>query len=573
MSTIDEIRTTLIEADRQGGLINALVSAELRTQRRGLGKVLSELHNTDLINLTAKQNLLAIDALDQNQFWIVIHPLDKAIPDLRCTHREILELVHKLVQKAGSDGAAGLPNLSLVTWSRQNTDEARKIVDGVRALDALCIDHGVFAILGLGEESLAFELIQNTKNPVIGVGLRALGRMETITVSGIKKGIDETFAVIESETDFDIRISAIEAAFRLWEKKEPSKPYRQREFIETIGKGHDPNEFSFLSAMLFHHNEGLTKETVDLLLSMLSTKPSNAGATLRNVDYAVNKDDNRWEFEQVASVFATCIPQLEQKPDHRDYHSFPEWVWSSSENASYLFAEWLNSGNRQLCSYLAELLSGFDKGANAWIEKAHLPPDTNDQIFIARKCVGFLWHHEVTAASVLLSIVKNGKSPARAIAEELLFNPLLLSYGGDLRAFLEAQSKNKSKRISDCVKRLLAKHDKHIAGVETTNDLVELLPSIEQRRAVAMKDHERNRDIQKQAQERSIFANLVTRQTLLYGRKSFSLIHGADGAKHPNVSTLSEISHSIELPRLMVIDPVGFNKMITVFRAEQRRPA
>jgi hypothetical protein len=87
-----------------------------------------------------------------------------------------------------------------------------------------------------------------------------------------------------------------------------------------------------------------------------------------------------------------------------------------------------------------------------------------------------------------------------------------------------------------------------------------------------MKDRDRNRDIQKRAHEQSIFASMMTHQTLLYGRKSFSIIHGAEGKKHPNISALSEISHTVELPRLMIMDPVGFNARITFFRAMKRKP-
>jgi hypothetical protein len=172
----------------------------------------------------------------------------------------------------------------------------------------------------------------------------------------------------------------------------------------------------------------------------------------------------------------------------------------------------------------------------------------------------------------LLSIVKFGHPKARLEAEALLFDPLLLSYGGDLRVFLEEQCSHSSKRVSECAKLLISKHDAHIAGIDRAQDLVELRPSIEQRRAVAMKDRDRNRDIQKRAQERSIFASLMTHQTLLYGRKSFSIVYGAEGAKHPNISALSEFSHSVELPRLMVIDPVGFNARITMLRAMKRKP-
>ncbi|QPZ92324.1 hypothetical protein [Thioclava electrotropha] len=167
--------------------------------------------------------------------------------------------------------------------------------------------------------------------------------------------------------------------------------------------------------------------------------------------------------------------------------------------------------------------------------------------------------------------MKHGKAEARQDAEDLLFNPLLLSYGGQLREYLEERRGDRSKRIAACVERLLEKHDAHIAGLETPKNLVELRPSNDQRRTAAMKDHERNRDIQRLARERSIFGDLFTTQNLLYGRKTFSIIHGTGGETHPNISELSEFSYSMELPRLSVIDPVGFNEMLTIFRAMQRR--
>jgi len=96
-------RPDLINAEQQGCLLQALASEELRTERRELGDILCELHNAGLVNLVSDQNLSAIDALVHNDFWIVVHPLDKAIPNLNCSYIDILKLVHLLVNKAGSD--------------------------------------------------------------------------------------------------------------------------------------------------------------------------------------------------------------------------------------------------------------------------------------------------------------------------------------------------------------------------------------------------------------------------------------------------------------------------------------
>jgi hypothetical protein len=151
-------RPYLINAEQQGCLVQTLVSEELRTERRELGDILCELHNAGLVNLVSDQNLSAIKTLVHNDFWIVVHPLDKAIPNLNCSYTDILKLVHLLAEKAGSDLAAGAPNRSLVTWSKNYPAKAREIVSGVKELNDLCLAHGVFAVVGLGDEALAFDL-------------------------------------------------------------------------------------------------------------------------------------------------------------------------------------------------------------------------------------------------------------------------------------------------------------------------------------------------------------------------------------------------------------------------------
>lgn len=329
MDTSGDPRSDLIDAEQQGSLVQALALQELRTQRRELGDVLCELHNSGLVDLTSEQNLSAIDALGHNDFWIVFHPLHTAIPNLQCSHLQVLKLVKRLVEKAGSDGAAGMPNSSLITWSKNNPEKARDIINGIKELDDVCLTQGLFAVVGLGDEALTFDLIRHANNLVRGIGLRALGRTKTVSVDGISKGLDDAFDVVEREADAEVRIAAIEASFQLWEKLGRKQPYRQREFIEAIGNRGDADELSVLSAMLFYHDDGLPKETIDQVLFLLKTIPSNSAATLGNLDHAIDENDDRWEFEQVVPVFAACIPRLSERTRNKDYYHFSKWVWGS----------------------------------------------------------------------------------------------------------------------------------------------------------------------------------------------------------------------------------------------------
>lgn len=106
--------------------------------------------------------------------------------------------------------------------------------------------------------------------------------------------------------------------------------------------------------------------------------------------------------------------------------------------------------------------------------------------------------------------------------------------------------------------------------VNSVNHLVEFLPSIERRRAAGIKERNKNKEIQDKAHEDSIISKLASKQDLLYGKKSFFLMGEEGGNAIPQVRALSEFSYSVEVPRLSVIDAVGFSEMITVFRVEKK---
>lgn len=571
MKDLAPIKKALADADQSGKLIDCILSLESRVRRIECGPILCEMHNLGQISLVAGNNLAAIAQLEHSNFWMVIHPLDQSIPGLECSYRKILEFVDTLVKKAGADGAAGMPNLSLVKWSNSNPEKAKQIVAGAMSLDQLCLAYCVFAIQGLGDPKIAYELLGHSDKAVVAVGLRSLGRIDLQDIANKKRLIDECFNALSEETDQDVRSSAIETAFKTWEKMGQSEPYLQADFISAVVSADEATELALLAAMLFHHPKGLVSNSITLILEAAKSEAAPAVAVLNNLDHALHAKDFRWSLEEVVDVFAKQIPRLPKPTEASEYYHFCSWIWEDQSNASRLFSSWLTDGQFALCSFVADMVgAGGKKGKLVELAKVDLPADATDQVFMAKKCIGHLWLHEVTAASIMLGVVKYGKQAARKEIEELLFDPLLLSYGGELRDFLITQRSSTSKRIANCAQRLLAKHDTYIKGLKQANSLVELLPTNAQRRAAAAKDHERNRDIQKQAHNRSIFADIVSHSTLLYGKKSFTMIYGADDKKTPSITSLAEFSYSTELPRLSVVDPVGFHETLIDFRFEKR---
>ncbi len=146
----------------------------------------------------------------------------------------------------------------------------------------------------------------------------------------------------------------------------------------------------------------------------------------------------------------------------------------------------------------------------------------------------------------------------------------MLSYGGALRDYFIEQVESKSKRVSDCAKRLIKTQDAYFTGLEGVASLDELTPSIEQRRAALTMARLRDKTIQKKAFETSIIAQLATHQTLLYGRHSLSIVYDGNDIARSVITPMTEYSYKTEIPKLFVINPVGLDQMLKICRVESK---
>ena len=77
------------------------------------------------------------------------------------------------------------------------------------------------------------------------------------------------------------------------------------------------------------------------------------------------------------------------------------------------------------------------------------------------------------------------------------------------------------------------------------------------------------RGAQKAAERQSVLFSLVHRSTLLYGKRSLTYIQGDDGSSKPFTMDLHSFGVSIEWPRRDILDPVGLDYMIRVYRVEK----
>ena len=122
--------------------------------------------------------------------------------------------------------------------------------------------------------------------------------------------------------------------------------------------------------------------------------------------------------------------------------------------------------------------------------------------------------------------------------------------------------------LNDLVTRLEA----YIEGLREPGRIKELRPSERERLIENPRQHEAMRQAYKASEKTSILASLATRQVLLYGTRSISYFKGMGGKQQRSEMKMHSFSHSIESPRLNILEPFDLDYMLRVFRAMRTAP-
>ena len=77
------------------------------------------------------------------------------------------------------------------------------------------------------------------------------------------------------------------------------------------------------------------------------------------------------------------------------------------------------------------------------------------------------------------------------------------------------------------------------------------------------------RNVQKQAEEKSVFSLVMHKATILYGTASIAYVYtDSDADPHRQEISMASHEHVAEFPRLDAVDPVGLRYTIHCFRSE-----
>lgn len=336
------------------------------------------------------------------------------------------------------------------------------------------------------------------------------------------------------------------------------------ELLESFLINPSSNLLHEISRQIAFERTELPEKLLTLLIEHLRTITPQEKAIIDNIDYLLVK-----LFKQELNLLATSLLEslICQNIELSAFDYLSSYLLENhSSLLSQLATKWFLSADKYLCKAVSDLLArSGDKNIELSADLSILDSDMK-KVFVCQKAVGWLFASAATTGNFIISLYGTCTLGTQAELEQLLFEPLLLSYPGEFGKFLEHKADEGVH--NELCSRLLAKLEKYHADLDKIHHIKELRSPSENVR-IYWKNV--NLSMQKARDDgpKSIFENLFTVQNLLYGNSSIYYVHDGFDKKHRAEMKMNKISFSTEMPRLNVIDPEGLNYLLKVFRVSR----
>ena len=241
---------------------------------------------------------------------------------------------------------------------------------------------------------------------------------------------------------------------------------------------------------------------------------------------------------------------------------------------SRVTTRWLLNGAPALCESVRSIVGkSHNDNLPTDIDATELKmKDFIHMVFVARKTIGYLFMNPITATSILISLMRLAHDDKTLeCLGELLFDPLLINYPGNVLEYVEAQARQETEKVKETLDKALAELAAYLDTLSAVPVLAALHPSQAHREAYSRYTGELFAALRQEAEKHSVFRHLASKSTLLYGRKCINYVDGGGGPPHRVETPLTSYSGPREFPGMERLDEHGLNYMLHVFRAEPLR--
>lgn len=563
--------TELAAQVRTRGLIRTIAEREYRGPDNNHSAVLDTL--ATILNATDAPPFdlhieEALAELEGPRFFLVQHFLCELIRLLNVDQDVLLAFVTRLVDAGGNDLMADAPSTAFGEWTKKDPTRSSKVYEAVRAGDSRALRQ-LFTVLHMNddvEEGLFF--VRDHEREAKLAAISALGAME---LGERYHEVLDTLLQGASSDDENIALRSLEAGYRAAAQRKTFAPAGFDEQLERILQTRSAFAIHLATNLLWIHRVALTENAINLCLdAVIDIDPDSAG-TISHLDHAAYQLVGSGHVEKVICLLSELFERSEGRITldafQSTYHALQN---AGPEVLGGAVVYWLLNGGKYTHQCVAaEVCSVRNDAPPFSAPSSSLPPDPSDQLFLCRKAVGWFFMDPLAAIVIPLAVLRDGSTDIADDVLDLIYDPLLLSYNGKLKDYLEHYNAD-NEAINSGITNLLARKTVLRNAMEGIESLVELHPSEMQREVDQVRWHEQMERSMEQAQRNSILYDLVSKQYILYGRSSLTPVHTNEGTSSLAETEMKSFSISSELPLLSSVDPAGLDRMLLQFKLESR---
>ncbi len=539
MTTLPLEENTVFDAYQSGKLLKLIHDTCISSEKNNLIEILIKLHNSKKIDVI--ENFKRLDTSDKEiVFFFTIHILEKTLPKLDAPILSVMECVNYLFQSVREDLAAGTIIDSFTKFCAVNIERSQEslkyiikdncFIDLLPAVLIACAQIDIESYLNQAIQLTEHENIDIRRQAISGL-VSGLGRIDySDNLNSIEKTLNCIASSISKESDDILLANAIDACFSILQK-DSSKVAEVSKYIDlALSKGEENSLHSF-SRLLFIYHININIELLNSFLSaLLKVEPKN-GNTLHNISLALrallnsDKQDNAVEFlEKFLLSRKNSFPK-------RFLEEISETLFSNKQLLNRLTTRWFLIGERILCERIKEAFI-HKKDFSLSVEPSEIDiKNSSYLIFLARKAIGYLLlTNPIVATNFIISLIEHAQDDeTRQKLGELLFNPLLLNYTGNVRNhLLDISKQHKEVCIVKIIDDTLGRIDKYLSDLNSIANIPELHPSQEQQEIFQRRMNSILQEAQQKGYENSLAAQICSEQTILYGGKTSNYIKGFD---------------------------------------------
>ena len=579
---MNNLQDELIQAHRDGRFLDTVCELSLRLpeqEKKDLTDALVDLHNTSTIDVVTAFSALR-HASEHPDFFLTRHILEGVLPELNADVLSVMKCVIRLTNEAGQDLASHTligPYSEFCTKIPSRSHEALRAIqedpDGLMDLLSPTLVAGARHNVVLHVQK-AIEFSKHSDLEVRKRAIFSLGRMQyqtkKVLTNMAMKFIAETVAL---EDDDHLLGNAVKSAFDVYSQNPSDVDRVASVFSDALEKGSEIT-LNAASDIFGFYTDDISPALLNILLKhLVDVQPEHKG-TLDNIDFGLEKLLTTESTQDAAVAF------LEQLLTNGgiEIEVFDSATRLLLKNANgllnRLMTRWFLGGEPALCRAIEQIIRlGHDeKPILAVAPKELANADSIRLIFLARKAIGYLFFHPVTATSILLSLLTFAEDEQiRSAITQLIFDPLLLNYPGQLMNYLKEQCDTDNASVKAASQQAIQEYEKYLEDMRGVGRIQEHRPPVTHHEVFIRHYSRQMQQSMREAEKHAVFTQIAKKSVLLYGTKSINYIGEPYARNRRMERPLQKHSFSTEIPRLHNIDPFSLDYMLRTFRHERIR--